>query len=433
MMEIIVSPFSWLLNVFYGWFDNYGFAIILFALVVKIVLLPLTMKGKKSMIQTSMLYGKLEQLKKQYGKDQQRYNLEMQKLYEREKVNPMSGCLWSFLPIFILFPLYAIIREPLKYLMSLSPEQIQQVADAVNWSTVALNNGWIKEAAETFTSRGYEQLYLASLITEETLPAITAALGEGAKVFAMNFSFFGMDLVLMPTWKIWQNPSWPVIGAFLLVLISTALSYFMSIVSQKTNEINTGVKAQENSTSKTMMLMMPLMSLWIGFMMPAAMCVYWIANSLFSMVQDLIMNRILKKDYEAVRKANEERAIQMKEDEKRRKEDARLERARRAEEDKQNRKKGIKKPADPEQAGVNKDDSREGLRAYARGRAYIPDRFGGVTPYTDPSQIVFEDSVKSKKKSTKEDKPLTEKVDLTKAAQKEETAPETTNDEKEGV
>jgi len=118
LMYYIVFPFSWLLNIFNSVFNSYGLAIILFGLVVKIILFPLSLKGKKSMIQTSMLSAKLEQLKKQYGKDQQRYNMEMQKLYQKEGVNPMGGCLWSLLPIFVLLPLYAIIREPLKYLMA---------------------------------------------------------------------------------------------------------------------------------------------------------------------------------------------------------------------------------------------------------------------------------------------------------------------------
>lgn len=425
LMYYIVSPFSWLLNIFNSVFNSYGLAIFFFALVVKIVLFPLTMKGKKSMIQMNMLSGKLDQLKKQYGKDQQRYNLEMQKLYEKEKVNPMGGCLWSMLPIFILLPLYAIIREPLKYLMGLSAEQIQVVADALNWSTVAVENGWIREAATEFVSRGYEQLYLASLITEEALPTLAAQLGESVNVFAMNFSFLGIDLAAMPTWKIWQDLSWNAIGAFLLVMVSTGLSVLMSKVTMSTNKMSGQTQSQQvASTNRTMMWLMPLMSLWIGFSMPAALCVYWIANSLFSMVQEVIAARLLKKDYEAARKAAEERERQAKEEEKLRKEQARLERARRAEEEKKNKKKGAKKDAEPEQEGINKEDSREGLRAYARGRAYMPDRFGGVTGYVDPNTLAPVDK-KSRKAQEKQaaQSQVPEKVDLTALNKKKEETP----------
>ena len=95
-MEIILTPFVWLLQVFYDWCGSYGLALILFAIVVKLILFPFSLKGKRSMIQMNMLSDKMNKLQKQYGKDKERYNLEIQKLYEKENVNPMGGCLWSF-------------------------------------------------------------------------------------------------------------------------------------------------------------------------------------------------------------------------------------------------------------------------------------------------------------------------------------------------
>ena len=428
-MYYIVYPFSWLLNAFYHAFNNYGLAIILFALIVKIVLYPLTLKGKRGMIQMNMLSGKLDQLKRQYGKDQQRYNEEMQKLYAREHVNPMGGCLWSLLPLLILLPLYAIIRQPLKYLMGLTPDQIEQVAQALNWSQVAVDNGWIREAAETFSNMGYNQLYLASLITNDTLPAVLSALGDGARAFVVNFNFLGVDLASMPTWRVWEDPCWSVIGGFLMVVISTALSFVMSKVSMMTNRLSGQPEsAQTSSSNKVMMWTMPLMSLWIGFSMPAALCVYWIANSVFTMAQEFVAARMLRKDYEAARLAAEERARQEKLAEKQRKEEARLERERRAAEEKKNKKKSAEKPADAEGNAVNRDDSREGLRAYARGRAYVPDRFGGVTPYTDPAQVIVDPKAKSA------EQPITEKMDLTGLKEKNEpSAPEEQDENKESV
>ena len=185
----LMFPFTWLLNFFYNISGNYGVALICFAVVVKLVLFPFQMKGKKGMIQMNMLSGQMQQLQKQYGKDQARYNMEVQKLYERENVNPMSGCLWSMLPLFVLIPLYSIIREPLLYMMGLTGEQIATVAATVNWETVAVEKGWVTvdamtklaekvasgELASVFQNGSYNQMYLSSLITNETLPAIQAA------------------------------------------------------------------------------------------------------------------------------------------------------------------------------------------------------------------------------------------------------------------
>ena len=143
-MDIILTPFVWLLQLFYNLCGSYGIALILFAIVVKLLLFPFSLKGKRSMIQMNMLSDKMNKLQKQYGKDKERYNLEVQKLYEKEKVNPMGGCLWSFLPLLILLPLYAIIRQPLKYMMGINTqEMLDVVANTVNWSAVEIGRAHV--------------------------------------------------------------------------------------------------------------------------------------------------------------------------------------------------------------------------------------------------------------------------------------------------
>ena len=400
-MGIILKPFAWLLLTFYNIFNSYGLALVLFAIVIKLILFPVSLKSKKSMIQMNLLSGKMQQLQKQYGKDRERYNLEVQKLYEREKVNPMGGCLWSLIPMIVLIALYGIIREPMTYFMNLSMDQIKEVAQLLNWDTVAVTQGWVTQAVMdkaggVFENGAYNQLYLLSLINDSNLATVQAALGEaGSGLFVMNFQFLGLDLSLIPTWKFWAGGlKWSSIGLFLLPLVSTGVSFLSMKVSMATNKMNNKTaNEQMDRTNRMMMWMMPLMSLWIGFTVPAGLSVYWVAQYFVTMAQEVICGKMLKKDYEAARLAAEERERQEKEEEKRRKEEARLERARRIEEEKQSRgkkKPGQKKKKDeePDQEGINKEDSREGIRAYARGRAYIPGRFGGVTPYQDPNDLI---------------------------------------------
>ena len=416
-MGIILKPFALLLLFLYNLFSNYGIALILFGVIVKMILFPVTLKSKKSMIQTSMLSGKMQQLQKQYGKDRERYNLEVQKLYEKEHVNPMGGCLWSLIPMFVLIGLFYIIREPLTNFMSLSAEDIQALAVALDWKTVAVSNGWVTQAvmdkalaevASGFQNTAYNQLYLASMITESNLASLQSVVTEG-ELFVMNFQFLGMDLSAIPNWKFWQGGiTVNSVGLFLLVIISVATSALSMKVSMSTNKINNQSSAQMDQTNKMMTWMMPFMSLWIGFTVPAGLSVYWITQYIVTMGQEVICGKMLKKDYEAARKAAEEAEALAKEEEKRRKEEARLERARRIEEEKNNKKKkkSESKDVEAEQEGVNKDDSREGIRAYARGRAYIPNRFGEVTPYKDPSDMIAaaaaaEAAGKGKKKGKK--------------------------------
>ena len=413
VMYYILSPFSWLLNFFYSFTDSYGISLILFALVIKIILFPLTIKGKKGMIQMNLLSGKMQQIQKKYANDKERQNLEIQKLYEKEKVNPMGGCLWSFLPILVLFPLYAIIRQPLKYMMGLNGEQISAVADALNWATISIENGWVKNVAEgaanAFSNTGYNQLFLASLINPENLSAAQAAVGEGAaKMFAMNFQFLGLDLSQVPNAKFWVNGiSWGSIGLFLIPVISAVTGLLFSIISMRTNQMNSqSQNAQQNSTNRMMMIMSPLMSLWIGFIMPAGLGVYWVVNNLLSLLQEFVAGKILKKDYEAAAAARAEQERLEKEEEKKRRREAAERKAQALAEAKTN--KGKKKAAAVEKKKSDAsviEVSRVGIRSYARGRAYDPYRYSpdGPTLYKDPGAPIDENAVEAalEKKSDK--------------------------------
>lgn len=386
--QIVLTPFSWLLTFFHDTFGNYGIALILFAIIVKAILFPFALKGKRSMIQMNLLQGKLQQIQKQYANNREKMNEETQKLYAKENVNPMSGCLWSFVPLIILWPLYAIIRRPLYYMMG-------QTADSITAITNALN----------YTASGrtaYGELYMASMINSGNLSSLQAAVdgvsaGLGDKLFIINFNFLGLDLSQIAQWKIWnfETYSWATIGLFLLPIISAALSLVMSWVSQKTNAMNNQQANQKmNSQMRSMMLISPLISLWIGYAMPAGLCIYWIINNILSIVQEIICGKMLKKDYEKAAAAKAEQERLEKEEEKRKKREAAERRAKAIEDAKNN--KGKKKiPAEnPEKKKDRTTDvGRIGMRPYARGRSYDPERYGGVTPYQDPGAPIDEEAV----------------------------------------
>ena len=425
-IQLLLTPFVWVLMLFYELFDNYGIALILFAVLVKVILFPLSIKAKRSMIQMNMLNGQMQKLQKMYGNNREKYNLEVQKLYEKEKVNPMGGCLWSLLPLVILLPLYAIIRQPLTYLMNLTPDVIAEVAHVVDWNNAAVANGWIKEAAD-FVNAGYNQLYLASLITPDNIGAVKAV-AEGARV--INFSFLGMDLAQMPQWQFWtwSSVDWAHIGLFLLPIVSAASGLLFSFITMKTNAINRqSENAAVNSTNKTMLIISPLMSLWIGFAMPAGLSIYWVSQNVLSMLQEFLAGKLLKKDYEKAAEQAAIREAEEKEEEKRRREEERAERARRIEEAKNNKgkKKGPKTPKDPDENKIPasvREASRVGIRAYARGRAYDPYRFSpdGPTPYQQLDGTIVENA---------QDKKLERKSEVREEAALEQAADQMIVDE----
>ena len=149
-MSWITAPFAWLLKALYELTGSYGWAVILFGVVVNLILLPFMAKSKKSMMRTSRLQPRIAELQRRHEGNQQKLNEEMAKLYREEKINPMSGCLWSLIPFPILIALYSVIRQPLTKMMSLSAEAVTQLTD---WVTT--NAGYVAQ-----TKSAYQEICL---------------------------------------------------------------------------------------------------------------------------------------------------------------------------------------------------------------------------------------------------------------------------------
>ena len=351
----ICVPFAWLTRVFYSLTGSYGLALILFTLVVKLVILPFQLKGKKSMLRMNRMQGKVKDIQTRYANNKQRMQEEMANLYAQEGVNPMSGCLWSFLPFPILIALYYIIRTPLRYFMSLSNEVIESITQ------LAVSLGYTSGASGQ--AAAYEQIYLAKFIHENW--------GEFAGKFDglidLDYNFLGMDLSQVGSSLFSQFPSggWPVIGILILPLISAALQFLMTKISMKSNG-----SANANGASKAMIYMMPLMTVWMGYILPAALCVYWIANAAFSCLQELFLNKHFNKllDREETDKERQKREARY----------AKMQAARENYNNQLANAKGDKKPqpqpkkkkSAEQRSASTTEAGRVGGRPYARGRAY---------------------------------------------------------------
>ena len=419
--QIILTPFSWLLKVFCQFTDSYGLALILFTIIIKIILFPLSLKGKKSMIKMSMVNGQLQEIQKRCGNDRERYNQEVQKFYADNNISPMGGCGWSMIPLLILMPLYSIICRPMKHMMRLTEEGTGLVAKALGWvGDFSLTAG----AGVGGRSAAYNELTLSAMMNAENLStaknAVTAAGMSAASMFVINFNFLGINLADIPNWKFWVDFSWNSLGLFLLPIISAVLSYVSMVVSQKTNQMNKNDAAAKNPTNRGMMIISPLISLWIGFTMPAGLCIYWIANSVLMMVQEWLCGRILRKDYEAAAKAMEEQAAKAKEEEKQRRREAAERKAAAIAAN-----KGKNKKVQPQAKAKSTDvsASREGLRSYARGRAYDPDRYVS-TPYHDPNEKAQKPEEEKPTELTEEEKQILAEAGVDIPVEVEETAAE---------
>ena len=354
----ICVPFAWLTRMFYTWTGSYGVALILFTLIVKLVILPFQLKSKKSMLRMGRMNGKVQEIQKKYANNKERQQQEIADLYAREGVNPMSGCLWSFLPFPILIALYYIIRTPLRYFMSLSNEVIAKITE------LAVSLGYVSGAEGQ--AAAYDQIYLAKFIHDNW----SSFDGKFDGLIDLNYTFLNMDLSAVAKDLFSQFPSggWPVIGIMIMPLISAALQFLMTRISMKTN----GNSNNMNGSSKAMLYMMPLMTVWMGYILPAALCVYWIANAAFSCIQELVLNKHFSKvlDREETDKERQKREARYA-----KMQAARENYNRQLEQQSKGGKKPQPQPKKKKTGESTTEAGKVGNRPYARGRAYREDHY----------------------------------------------------------
>ena len=375
----ICVPFAWLVRLFYNLTNSYGVALILFTLVIKLIMLPFQMKSKKSMMRMSRVSGQMQDLQKRYAKNQAKLQEEMQKLYEEEGVNPMSGCLWSFLPLPILMALYSIIRQPITHFMMLSKDVLQTVVQSVADAGVDLTNIVMMDKATgapalkdgLYQMAAYGQINLVKAVQE-------MGLSTPDGWFNVNYKFLGLDLTATP-WEYVKSFTftWAVIGVILIPILAGLSQFVFSKLTMKTQP---QADAAGGASMKSMMYMMPLFSVYIAFIMPAALGVYWIAQSVFSLIQEAILN----KTFSAKLSEEEEARFQARQaDRQRRMEEARVQEQQRKQ--KEQKKKTLREKQQAAQAAKavkaakaatsTTEAGRVGDRPYARGRAYKADRY----------------------------------------------------------
>lgn len=393
MWAAITKPFAWLMVKLYELTGNYGLSVIFFALVVNLILTPFMAKSKKGMMRTSRLQPQMQELQRRHEGNPQKLNQEMQKLYQENGANPMSGCLWSLIPFPILIALYSVIRQPMTRMMFVA----QEVVDAVQ-------NYFVEAGLYVAPAKAdaYFEIKLTDLAHKYWDQLQAALPGKLEGLLDIDFSFLGLNLGDQPKWNFMFNTDWsdvhvwlPALGLFLIPFISAFLSWASMKISSATNP-QAGTE-QAQASMKSMNIMMPLMSVWICFVMPAAMGIYWIANSVFGLIRDFILTKIYTKKLDAedaeriaARNARE------KEIEAKRLETERLRAEGKTEKNVNTSKKKMqaveKQKSDERKAALDRADraarrerlgikeyevpaSQVGNRRYARGRAYVPDRF----------------------------------------------------------
>ena len=400
--DIIRIPFGYVLDFLYQLTTNYGVALILFAIIVRLVLIPVNAKSKKSMMKMSRLQPRIQEIQRKYENDKQKQQEAIAQLQKEEGASMgCGGCLWSLIPIFIMLPLYHVVRQPIQYML-------HETAD-VQIAIVDL----IKNAKpEYFGSNNYYDALVSASHLREFADAIrSAGIAVGDRTLeGLNFTFLSIDLNQIPNWKVWtwDKWTWNAIGGVLIPLLSAGSQVLQMWLSQRSNnsiitnkdgvqDKEAAANSQSAQSTKMMMWMMPLMSLWIGFTVPCALSLYWFVGGIVSMVENHFMTKHFRKIYDAEDAARLQAALERDREEAERerqraekraanpdgitentskkklqqKQRAEEEAARAAAKKEYDAKKGIVEEEVPEKETL----SGVADRPYCKGRAYDPNRY----------------------------------------------------------
>lgn len=302
MLSFIASVFGYAMSFIYGLVQNYGIAIILFTVLVKIILLPLTIKQQKSMEKMQELQPLYQELQRKYGKDQQRLSLEYQKLLKEKNMNMMSGmgcsgCLLQLIQFPIILGLFYMMVSPLTYILKLPQEEIDQYKQNLNSYYASQIIESKQNSGETLTEAEIAEINSGDYLQNSRYHELVIAKQE--KLF--NMQFLGINLGDIAN----ENR-----GNFLLYIIPvlcmgiTFISLRMSSKTLDEAKKKENIKANNDEKGMTtaneempmpdmrvMNTMMPIMTGYIAFIAPQGLGLYWTTNSLLQLIQ----MRVLKK------------------------------------------------------------------------------------------------------------------------------------------
>ena len=290
----ITRPLGFLIQFIYNFVENYGLAIILFTIVIKLILMPLQIRSQKAMKRQQKVQPIIMELQKKYANDQQRLQQEMMKVYKENNVSMTGGCLPLLLQFPILIGLYRVIQRPLTYIKGIS------LADSTFMENIKEVVSKMGDKIGNLANMTPEQLAQNSQIQLSTW---AEQLGVSEKFgWDVNFKFLGLDLSETPAFgsvfKL-MNGDFSDLSTTLLILIpafAMLMTWLSSKYSQKlsgtANAKNTNEQAQ--SMTKSMNVMMPLMTGFFTFSLPSGIGIYWIISSVMQIVQQFIITKFFE-------------------------------------------------------------------------------------------------------------------------------------------
>lgn len=289
MFQFFANIFGYLLNIINDFVGNYGLAIILFTVIIKILMLPLSIKQQKTMKKSAKIQEQVKILQFKYKNDPEKLNREMMDLYKKENMSPFSGCLSTIVQFILLISIFYMVRFPLTYMEKIDKNQIDTYVQQMKDDGMSVSQAY----SEIDIVR--EINYLKDKFPED----------ENLNKINLNMQFFGLDLGKIPQqnlgdWTVYIIPILYIISTFISMRITTAMQDktkskddVIDITEKKEEEKNEMEDAMAQS-NKMMSWMMPIMSVSISLVAPLGLALYWLVNNILMIGERLILNKMIK-------------------------------------------------------------------------------------------------------------------------------------------
>ena len=325
-MASISNLFGYILNFIYNLVQNYGLSIIIFSILLKLILLPISIKQQKTMKKTAKIQGKVKEIQDKYKNDPNKMNQEIMDLYKKENMSPFSGCLSSIIQIILLLAMFGLVRNPLTYMLKIDQNTVNGVANYIK-----------KESAENKIDNAYPQISILKYVSKNSDKAIvineTAKENDIENITAeeniqqdeekeknkteinlkdlyINMKFAGLDLSNIPKenwndWTVFVIPVLYVLTSMISMRITTKMTSknkkndIIEIEqkdSKKDDEINPEEMTEQ--MNKSMTWFMPIMSVSISLIAPLGLALYWLVNNVLMILERLVLNNVLKSEEE---------------------------------------------------------------------------------------------------------------------------------------
>ncbi len=288
MFQFFANIFGYLLDIINQFVNNYGLAIILFTAIIKLIMLPLSIKQQRSMKKNAELQEKLKVIQFKYKNDPEKLNKETMDLYKQEKMSPFSGCFSAIIQFILLISIFYMVRFPLTYMEKVDKTKIDTYTQQ------------IKDAGMD-VSQAYSEI---DIIREIDFLRENNPEDETLKNININMNFLGLDLSKIPQ----QNlADWTVYIIPILYILSTFVSMRLTTSMQNTNKDKKELTDGENKeternemedamaqSNKMMSWMMPIMSVSISLVAPLGLALYWLVNNILMIGERLVLNKVVK-------------------------------------------------------------------------------------------------------------------------------------------